>query len=197
MLMNEKRAFIIASLEQQMSKKRLDHVLRVEQKALELASRYGVDATACQLAALLHDLTKEWSMEQYEIIVRKYNLPSEMLQFGSEILHGPVAACLIEEWFDVDDSRVKEAVACHTIGAVQMDDVAKVLFVADYIEDARVFNGVEKARELAKESLDAVIVYKLKQTIAYLTQKQLPVYPETVVTYNAWITKLKEKMSEK
>lgn len=189
MLSNEKRAFIIASLEQQMSKKRLEHVLRVEQKALELASLYDVDITACQLAALLHDLAKEWSMEQYETIVKKFNLPNSMLQFGSEILHGPVASCIIDEWFGVDDERVKDAIAYHTIGASQMDDVAKVLFVADYIEDGRVFDGVDIARELAKNSLEEVVVYKLKQTIAYLATRQLPIYPETVVTYNKWITK--------
>lgn len=189
MLSNEKRALIIASLEQQMSKKRLEHVLRVEQKALELASFYDVDITACQLAALLHDLAKEWSMEQYATIVKKFNLSHDMLQFGSEILHGPVAACVIEEWFGVEDERVKNAIASHTIGDSQMDDVAKVLFVADYIEDGRVFDGVETARELAKNSLEEVVVYKLKQTIAYLATSQLPIYPETVVTYNKWITK--------
>lgn len=196
MLTNEKRSFIIASLEQQMSKKRLEHVLRVEQKALELASLYDVDITACQLAALLHDLAKEWTMEQYETVVKKFNLPNHMLQFGSEILHGPVASCVIDEMFDVNDERIQEAIACHTIGASQMDDVAKVLFVADYIEDGRVFDGVEIARELAKNSLEDVILYKLQQTIAYLAKKQLPIYPETIETYNTWIIK-KEKMSEK
>lgn len=189
MLSNEKRAFIIASLEQKMSKKRLEHVLRVEQKALELASLYDVDITACQLAALLHDLAKEWSMEEYATIVQKFNLSQDMLQFGSEILHGPVAACVIDEWFGVDDDRVKNAIACHTIGDSQMDDVAKVLFVADYIEDGRVFDGVGVARELAKNSLEDAIVYKLKHTIAYLATRQLPIYPKTVVAYNTWIAK--------
>lgn len=193
MLSNEKRAFIIASLEQKMSKKRLEHVLRVEQKAMELASLYDVDITACQLAALLHDLAKEWSMEEYATIVQKFNLSQDMLQFGSEILHGPVAACVIDEWFGVDDERVKNAIACHTIGDSQMDDVAKVLFVADYIEDGRVFDGVEAARELAKNSLEDAIVYKLKNTIAYLATRQLPIYPKTVVTYNTWIAKGENK----
>lgn len=193
MLSNEKRAFIIASLEQKMSKKRLEHVLRVEQKAMELASLYDVDITACQLAALLHDLAKEWSMEEYATIVQKFNLSQDMLQFGSEILHGPVAACVIDEWFGVDDERVKNAIACHTIGDSQMDDVAKVLFVADYIEDGRVFDGVEAARELAKNSLEDAIVYKLKNTIAYLATRQLPIYPKTVVTYNTWIAKGEKK----
>lgn len=196
MLTDEKRAVILASLEQQMSKKRLEHVLRVEQKAIDLASQYDVDITACQLAALLHDLAKEWTMEQYGEVVEQFGLPKDMLVFGSEILHGPVASCIIDEWFGVDDSRVKDAIACHTIGSSQMDDVAKVLFVADYIEEGRVFDGVDTARELAKYSLDDVVVYKLRQTIEYLVKKQLPIYPETVVTYNAWITK-KEKTSEK
>ncbi|MBS4761113.1 bis(5'-nucleosyl)-tetraphosphatase (symmetrical) YqeK [Carnobacteriaceae bacterium zg-ZUI252] len=193
MLTNTLRHKIVSTLQGELSSKRYVHVLRVEEKAITLAKQYGVDVAQCQLAALLHDLTKEWTMEQYKEAVEKYQLDGAMLSYGSEILHGPVAACVCGEWFGVTDDVVCEAIAYHTIGKEDMSDVAKVLFVADYIEDGRTFEGVDEARRLANENLDEAIAYKLQQTLAYLANKGLRIYPDTVLAYNAWVNKIKER----
>lgn len=188
MLSTEKREAIIAYVASQMSQKRFEHTLRVEQMAVYLAEKYAVDVTLCQYAALLHDVAKEWTMAQYEQVVGMFKLNPELMQFGSEICHGPVGAMATLEWYDHHES-VKQAIMQHTIGAVEMDAVAKVLFVADYIEVGRTFDGVEQARLLAEKSLDLAIRYKLKQTITFLAKKGTVIYPETVHAYNSWVNK--------
>lgn len=196
MLSNEQREQIIARVSQEISPKRLAHVLRVEEQALVLANHYGVNTTACQLAALLHDFAKEWSYKQYEQVVKDYQLDETLLAFGSEILHGPVGACVIESVFGISDETVKRAIAVHTSGDVVMDDVAKVLFIADYIEEGRAFEGVDEARKQAKVSLDSAVSFKLKQTISYLVSQNRCVYPKTVEAYNRWINREMEKKIE-
>lgn len=186
MIDEKERSLIIETLQTQVSPKRLAHILGVEQKAIALATQYDVDVTACQYAALFHDYAKEWTREQYVEAVEKYHLDKSLLEYGSEILHGPVAACVCAHWFN-DDKRIKDAIYSHATGDTVMNDVAKVLYVADYIEDGRVFKGVDVARELAKQvSLEATIFYKLQQTIIFLAKKGVIIHPKTIMAYNYW-----------
>ena len=70
-----------------------------------------------------------------------------------------------------------------------MSLVEQVLFVADYIEPGRDFEGVEKARELAAESLEKAVQYQIKETIKNLIIEERKIYPKAIDRYNAWITK--------
>lgn len=72
----------------------------------------------------------------------------------------------------------------HTIGAIRPSLVEKIVFVADYIEPQRTFPGVEQARALAYQDIDAAVRFKIVQTMAYLTAQQQPLYSEAVAAYN-------------
>ncbi|MBF0780091.1 MULTISPECIES: bis(5'-nucleosyl)-tetraphosphatase (symmetrical) YqeK [unclassified Granulicatella] len=184
------RQQIIKCVEKQMSQKRFAHVLRVEQKAIELAKRYEVNIASCQLAALLHDYAKEWSMEEYKQAVERYGIPKIMLTYGSNILHGPVAAHLAKEKYEINDD-VFQAIYYHTIGHTKMSDIAKVLYIADYTEDGRQFDGVDQARYLSMENLDQAIIYRLKQTLMHLVEIEKTIFPDMIATYNYWISHVK------
>ena len=43
-------------------------------------------------------------------IVRQYELESDLLSYGGEILHGPVCAALMKHEFDVNDEEVLLAI---------------------------------------------------------------------------------------
>ena len=70
-----------------------------------------------------------------------------------------------------------------------MTGVEKVVFVADYIEPGRDFDGVKKARKLAEKSLDKVIKLKIRDTIVDLIERKKKIYPKAIDSYNAWIPK--------
>ena len=53
-------------------------------------------------------------------IVRQYELESDLLSYGGEILHGPVCAALMKHEFDVNDEEVLLAIKYHTTGRQQM-----------------------------------------------------------------------------
>ncbi|HEL9599016.1 TPA: bis(5'-nucleosyl)-tetraphosphatase (symmetrical) YqeK [Streptococcus suis] len=171
---------------------RFQHVLGVEQAALALADRYGCDPKKASLAALLHDYAKEVEDQVFLDLIAKYDLDRALLNWDNNIWHGVVGAYKIAEDFGLEDEEIFQAIQRHTVGAGQMTLLDKVLYVADYIEPNRDFPGVDEARRIAKESLDKAVAYETAQTISYLAKKGIPIYPQTLETYNGYVSYLKE-----
>lgn len=181
------REAILAEVEKQMKPSRFQHVLRVEACSIQLAEKYGASVEACSLAALLHDYAKEHAAESMKEIVLSERMDSEMIGYGSEIMHGPVGAYYAETVFGIKDEAILDAIRQHTIGGETMTLIGKVLFIADYIESGRAFKGVDEARRLAEDSLDEAAYFKIEKTIIHLVKKELPIYPGTIYVYNSWI----------
>lgn len=189
---NWEREALLKEVSSKVKKSRFEHILRVEAKAIELARKYGADVEACQLAALLHDYAKDMQRSEVEEVQKDARVSDEMLAFGSQIWHGPAGAYYAKETFGVTNQDVLDAIYQHTIGGEQMSLVAKVIFIADYIEDGRDFPGVAEARERANQNLDAAVIYKIKQTLKYLVNSEERIYPGTLTVYNQWMQKMEE-----
>ena len=183
------REDIIEEVRARLSKNRFEHVLRVELTALELAEKYDIDREKTSIAALLHDVAKEEPDSEMRDLVISENLDLDLLQYGSQIWHAPVGAVQARRDFEIIDEEILNAIKYHTIGTPDMTDVEKVIFVADYIEPCRNFDGVKKARKLADKSLDRVIQYKIKDTIVDLVARKKKIYPKAIDSYNACIPK--------
>ena len=181
------REELIEEVRRRLSDKRFKHVLRVEEMAVELAEMYAVDAERVSVAALLHDVAKEESSSEMLDLIISENLDLDLLQYGPQIWHAPVGAVQARREFAVEDEAILNAIKYHTIGAPEMGDVEKVIFIADYIERGRDFDGVKRARQLANESLDDAIRFKIKETILQLTKQEQKIYPKAIDSYNAWI----------
>lgn len=185
---NTTREELLGKISQAMSKKRFEHILRVEQTALMLAKKHDADLEKTSIAALLHDFAKESPDQSMQDIVISENLDLELLTYGNPIWHGPTGAILANKMFDVEDQEILDAIAYHTSGAKPEDSlVQKIIFVADYIEPERDFSGVDTARQIAEESIDEAVFYELTHTLKYLLKKEVLIYPRTLANYNAWI----------
>ncbi|MFH0385714.1 bis(5'-nucleosyl)-tetraphosphatase (symmetrical) YqeK [Streptococcus sp. A18] len=186
------RQALLEKIRVAMKPARFQHVLGVEEAALALADRYGCDPKKASLAALLHDYAKEVEDQVFLDLIAKYDLDRDLLNWDNNIWHGVVGAYKIAEDFGLKDEEIFQAIQRHTIGAGQMTLLDKVLYVADYIEPNRDFPGVDEARRIAKESLDKAVAYETAQTISYLAKKGIPIYPQTLETYNGYVSYLKE-----
>ncbi|ASW50996.2 TPA: bis(5'-nucleosyl)-tetraphosphatase (symmetrical) YqeK [Streptococcus suis] len=186
------RQALLEKIRVAMKPARFQHVLGVEEAALALADRYGCDPKKASLAALLHDYAKEVEDQVFLDLIAKYDLDKALLNWDNNIWHGVVGAYKIAEDFGLKDEEIFQAIQRHTIGAGQMTLLDKVLYVADYIEPNRDFPGVDEARRIAKESLDKAVAYETAQTISYLAKKGIPIYPQTLETYNGYVAWLKE-----
>lgn len=186
------RQALLEKIRVAMNPERFQHVLGVEEAALALADRYGCDPKKASLSALLHDYAKEVEDQVFLDLIAKYDLDKDLLNWDNNIWHGVVGAYKIAEDFGLEDEEIFQAIQRHTVGAGQMTLLDKVLYVADYIEPNRDFPGVDEARRIAKESLDKAVAYETAQTISYLAKKGIPIYPQTLETYNGYVAWLKE-----
>ena len=182
------REELVGLMHDSMSRRRYRHVLRVEETALYLAEKHEVNKEKVSIAALAHDYAKERPDEEMRDLIISENLELDMLQFGSNIWHGPVGAVLMKNEYQLEDEEILEAIKFHTIGSPTMRAVARIIYVADYIEPKRSHKGVDKARKLAEKDLDEAVSYITKQTLKHLVRGKNKIYPKAVETYNAWVT---------
>lgn len=175
-----------------MSEKRFQHVLGVESAAIQLAERYGADPAKAGLAGLLHDYAKEVADEDFLALIDKYELDPNLINWNNNVWHGLVGIYKIKEELRLTDSEILRAIEIHTVGAAQMTLLDKILYVADYIEHNRNFPLVEEARVVAQQDLDQAVAFETVHTVEHLAHQGLPIYPQTIETYNAFCTFLKD-----
>ncbi|MDI1801836.1 bis(5'-nucleosyl)-tetraphosphatase (symmetrical) YqeK, partial [Staphylococcus aureus] len=83
-----------------------------------------------ELAGVLHDFCKYDDLGKMYQIVRQYELGNDLLSYGSEILHGPVCAAIMEHEYGINDEEVLMAIKYHTTGRQQMTKTEKLIFIA-------------------------------------------------------------------
>lgn len=184
---------LLAKLSHKLSDKRFAHVQAVAQAAATLAARWGyVDVRKAALAGLLHDYAKEETDETFIALIHKYQLDPDLFNWNNNVWHGVVGVYVLQEELGLKDPELLQAIARHTVGHEDMSLLDKILYVADYIEASRTFDGVARARELAYQvDLDAAVAYETVHTVAFLAKQAVPIYPQTILTYNAYVPYLK------
>lgn len=132
-----------------MRAKRIAHVKGTEEEAVRLAQRWGADVEKARRAAILHDCTKYYEMEEQLKICRQYGIVLDDLeQKAVKLLHSKTGACMARYVYGQEDD-IYEAIFWHTTGKADMSLLEKILYIADYMEPTRDFPGVERLRELA------------------------------------------------
>lgn len=187
-----------------LSEERYQHTLGVAKCAKELAQRHypHLSAEKMEIAALLHDFTKEYTLEQQKELCEKYNIYISPDEADSpKLYHAKTAAAIAKYVYGVD-KETEDAIYYHTTGRAGMTDAEAVLYFADYIEE----NRTEKAcvmvrdyylKQLAKEkdhivALKKGILYSLDMTIKYLIRKNLNICIATIEARNDIINYLNQ-----
>src|SRR5699024_12548418 len=98
--------------------------------------------------------------------------PCDLLTFPPELWHGPVGALLMEQEQGITERRVLNAIRYHTTGRAGMTTCDMIIFLADYIEPARDFPGVDNVRKAAQRDLCEATWLALRNTIRHLIDKQ-------------------------
>lgn len=162
-----------------MKAKRIPHVRGTEETAVALALLLGENPEYARRAAILHDCTKYWELPEHLALCEKYGIPLDDLERQSvKMLHSKTAAILAKHQFG-EAPEICRAIACHTTGAPDMTRFDKILYLADYVEPTRDFDGVEELRQLAFSDLDKAMIVGLETTIAELQEKNVPVHSNT------------------
>ena len=190
---NCSREELLEKMAELLPEKRLTHCLGVERAAIELAQRFGVDVEKAGLAGLLHDYAKKLSDQEFLDLLDRYQLDPDLKNWGNNVWHGMVGIYKIQEDLGLTDPAILRSIEIHTVGSGQMSTLDKIVYVADYIEHNRAFPGVDQARDIAQVSLDRAVAYETARTVEHLAHQGLPIYPQTLETYNAFVKYLKEE----
>ena len=130
-----------------LKKESFEHCERVAATAVSLARRFGVDAGAAELAGLLHDYARDLSPEELLAAADELGVPTiSMEREHPYLIHARVGAAMARRDLPGIGEAVLSAVEVHTVGALPMSDLDRVVYVADMIEPARSYPGVEDVR---------------------------------------------------
>lgn len=173
-------------LENALSEKRFKHSLGVAEEAERLADKYGTDKKKAYLAGLVHDVAKEIDTDSARNMLKdRFGIRVDPVTYNvPKLLHAPLGACLAQTEFGIFDAEILDAVKYHTTAKADMSLITKIIYMADYIEPNRDFEGVEELRKQAYQDLDEAIITGLDYTISELLSDGKMFHPDTVHARN-------------
>ena len=148
-----------------MKPKRIPHVAGCETEAVRLAEHWGADVDEAREAAILHDITKHLDMDDQLQLCRKYDIMTDTVEAAEvKLLHAKTGAAVARFEYGMSQA-VSDAIMWHTTGRADMTLLEKIIYIADYMEPTREFEGVDILRSLAYSDLNLAIVMGLKMSI--------------------------------
>lgn len=164
----------------QMDPKRVPHVIGCEKEAVRLAKRWAADGEEARTAAILHDITKKYEIDEQLILCEKYAIITDNIEKAErKLLHSKTGAAVAKYEYGVSDA-VFWAINWHTTGKADMSLLEKVLYIADYIEETREFEGLELLRAIAYEDLDRAVLTGLKMSVEDMRERGIAPHPNTM-----------------
>jgi predicted HD superfamily hydrolase involved in NAD metabolism len=167
-----------------LGRRRLEHSRRVAELASHYAGRYGASRDEALVAGWLHDLCRDLSEQQILAAAARFGVPVGALERGHPVglLHAPVAAAELRA--AGLEERIARAVELHTVGGSGMDTLAKCLYLADFCEPERDFDGLGRVRRLAETSLDDAVAAAARLTLLDVIERERGVHPGALDLYN-------------
>ena len=162
---------------QLLKESRVAHVLGCAETAVELAGIWGESLQDAYRAAILHDVTKAMDGADQQALCKALEIQVEAFLWDHpKTLHQVTGAVVAQRVFG-ENPAVVDAVRTHTTGAAGMNTLQKIIYIADYMEPNRDFEGVEQLRALARKDLDAALKMGLEMSVNLLREQGKIVCP--------------------
>lgn len=162
---------------------RREHSYRTARLACERAAQRNIPENKALLAAAFHDCGKSVALSSP--LLKAFRPPEDV---PAPVLHQYVGAYLAQTFFGIEDEDALNAIRYHTSGRAGMSELEKLIYLADLLEPARNYPGVEELRSLFETDMDACLLRALKEQIAYLKASGKPVFSLTEQAYE-WISR--------
>lgn len=168
-----------------LSEKSFEHCLRTKDTAIRLATRHGVDHYQAAVAGLLHDYTRDYSRSELLSVAREVGLKVNWVEeLNPYLLHAPLAAILVQSELGVDDPMIIGAIKKHTIGGLDINDLDRLIFLADVIEPGRNFPDLGAIRELAMDDLRVAFKEAYFKQLQFVLAKRAFIHPLSIKVWN-------------
>ena len=204
MITEEMLSALRTELSEKMSEKRYRHTVEVERMAARLGELFCPEKLlTLRAAALLHDITKEYSSDRHLMIFAQKGLSLTKEDLGApKTFHARTAAAILsDEYPELATDEVVSCIRWHTTGRRGMSLCEKLVYLADYIDLSRTFSNCVRLRsfffdahpEAMSESerlshLRATLILSYDMTISDLLSEGAPISPDTFEARNELVT---------
>lgn len=189
------RQKVLAWLAENVPSSRINHILRVEQMAVELAQHYQLDREKAATAGLMHDLAKYFPSKKLLQMAELAGLEiDEVMVASPHLLHADVSAIIARESFGVQDEEVLQAITNHTLGRPGMSPLSCIVFLADTLEPGRGDSAeLQALRKTSFANLERAVWLTCDYTFKFLLESPSLIHPRAVATRNWFLQKSKTK----
>ncbi len=186
---------ILAWLADNVPEARLNHILRVEQTAVDLAKHYNLDVEKAATAGLMHDLAKYFKPQKLLEMAQAEGLDIDPVSEATpHLLHADVSAIVARDTFGVKDGEVLQAIANHTLGRPRMSLLSCIVLLADSLEPGRGNTPeLEALRQMSYQNLDRAVWLTCDYSLKFLLERHCLIHPRTIATRNWFLQKVKNK----
>ena len=98
-------------------------------------------------------------------------------------LHALTGSLVAERIFG-ENKAVVDAIRWHTTGHPDMDQLARIIYISDYIEPGRNFPGVDVLRQITNKDLNLGVLAGLDHTLTFLIQRNHFIHPLSIAARN-------------
>lgn len=184
---------IMRYLKNSISPERYIHSINVSTTAKKLAEFYHYDSSKAETAGLVHDCARDIDRSLQVKYLAEEGINADDLTLSvKELLHGPAAVHICRSVFGIEDEEILMAVRYHTTGREDMSLLEKIIYLSDFIEPGRSFDGVEELRRLAFEDLDRALLLAFNLSIKYILSMNGLIQMNTILSRNYLLKELKE-----
>ena len=177
-------------LAKRLSSKRFAHSINVSKTAIKMADIFNESPERAAIAGLLHDCARDITNNELFEKAANFNIKiSELDRESPVLLHARVGVYIAKEDFFINDKKILNAIMHHTVGGKRLDNLSKIIYLADLIEPSREFREVEKIRNLAFKNLDKAMLYAYDIAIKYTLSKNKTIHPATIEGRNELLLK--------
>lgn len=189
------REEILAWLAKNVPTTRMNHILRVEQMAIDLATSHKLDCEKAARSAIMHDLAKCFHPRKLLQMARADGLEiDEVMQTHPHLLHADVGAIVARDTFKIVDEEILQGIANHTLGRPGMSPLSCIVFLADSLEPGR--GDTEELhflRNISFSSLERAMWLTCDRKLKSMLESRCVIHPRAVATRNWFLMKWKSK----
>jgi predicted HD superfamily hydrolase involved in NAD metabolism len=180
------------------SEKRFKHICGVADVARRIAAAAGEDVFLAELGGWLHDACKEVKDKELVKMAEGFGMDLHPIERAhGHLLHGPVAAEVARRELNVSNEALLDAVKEHTLGAVPMTNLSKIVFLADCLEEGRprdYTDPIWQALDIDGTcDLDNAVYKACDLNLQHVMETGRPIHPLTVEVRNYYLDAVKSR----
>lgn len=180
MEMLESIGYYKAFVAKRLKPSRYKHSVAVMDECVKLGERYKVDTERLAVAGLLHDIGKPLNKAELLLFLENHRLVvDDYTRNNIAIAHGRVGAIIAKEELGLKDVEMLSSIEHHTAGHGDMSIFEKIVYIADYIEPNRDFEGVDLIRAMAYKDINQSIIMAVESTKLFLKDQGIDMHPMT------------------